>query len=485
MRGSGRAARWPDAAAQEQARQQDVRTPPRRSGHVTTWATPPEAAARSRRPKPPPEAAGRSRRPKPPAEAAGLTLKAMTDAIPEPPAWPRPPAPIAGPLSGLRVLDLSRVLAGPLATMQLADFGADVIKVESPAHGDETRRFGPPFMADGTATYYAAVNRNKRSLTLDLGSPDGRRVARRLALAADVMVDNFLPGRLARFGLDPGTLRTANPGLITATVSGFGSGNEYSGRPGFDFLAQAMGGVMAITGQPGGEPTRVGVAITDILAGLHAVNGILAALAERSSTGRGRHVDVTLLDSAVAMLANLGMSYLALGIETPRFGNSHPSIAPYETLRASDGEIAVAVGTDRQFTRLAAALGIPGLAADPRFASNADRVRNRADLREQLQARMAAGTKAHWLDRLVATDVPVAPVNSIPEVFADRVVRDRMITAIAGIPQVRSPVWLDGEPLPVEAPPPALGQHTAQILAAMGEHDAALAGHGAALAADP
>src|SRR5450755_2898248 len=280
----------------------------------------------------------------------------MSDTRPQTPAWPCSSAPSAGPLAGVRVLDLSRVLAGPLATMQLADFGADVIKVENPDHGDETRRFGPPFMADGTAAYYAAVNRNKRSLTLDLASPGGMRVARRLALAADVMVDNFLPGRLARFGLDPGDLRAGNPGLISATVSGFGSGNEYSGRPGFDFLAQAMGGVMAITGQSGGEPTRVGVAIADILAGLHAVNGILAALAERAGTGRGRHVDVALLDSSVAMLMNLGMSYLALGIETPRFGNSHPSIAPYETLRARDAEIAIAVGTDRQFSRLAVAL---------------------------------------------------------------------------------------------------------------------------------
>lgn len=396
----------------------------------------------------------------------------MSHTTPHAPAWPCSSARLTGPLAGVRVLDLSRVLAGPLATMQLADFGADVIKVESPGRGDETRRFGPPFMADGTAAYYAAVNRNKRSLTLDLASPGGSRVARRLALAADIMVDNFLPGRLARFGLDPGDLRAGNPGLISATVSGFGSGNEYSGRPGFDFLAQAMGGVMAITGQSGGEPTRVGVAITDILAGLHAVNGILAALAERAGTGRGRHVDVALLDSSVAMLMNLGMSYLALGIETPRFGNSHPSIAPYETLRVKDGEIAIAVGTDRQFSRLAVALGLPELAADPRFAGNGDRVRNRADLAERLQARLATGTKAQWLELLVAADVPVAPVNSIPEVFADPVVRARMVTSIGGIPQVRSPVRLDGEPMPVQAPPPALGQHTAQILAAMGEEHA-------------
>jgi crotonobetainyl-CoA:carnitine CoA-transferase CaiB-like acyl-CoA transferase len=396
----------------------------------------------------------------------------MSHTTPHAPAWPCSSARLTGPLAGVRVLDLSRVLAGPLATMQLADFGADVIKVESPGRGDETRRFGPPFMADGTAAYYAAVNRNKRSLTLDLAAPGGSRVARRLALAADIMVDNFLPGRLARFGLDPGDLRAGNPGLISATVSGFGSGNEYSGRPGFDFLAQAMGGVMAITGQSGGEPTRVGVAIADILAGLHAVNGILAALAERAGTGRGRHVDVALLDSSVAMLMNLGMSYLALGIETPRFGNSHPSIAPYETLRVKDGEIAIAVGTDRQFSRLAVALGLPELAADPRFAGNGDRVRNRADLAKRLQARLATGTKAHWLELLVAADVPVAPVNSIPEVFADPVVRARMVTSIGGIPQVRSPVRLDGEPMPVQAPPPALGQHTAQILAAMGEDHA-------------
>ncbi len=392
----------------------------------------------------------------------------MNDTTPGP-AWPALAAAAAGPLAGLKVLDLSRVLAGPLATMQLADFGADVIKVESPERGDETRRFGPPFMADGTSVYYATFNRNKRSLALDLASPDGMRVARRLALAADIMVDNFLPGRLARFGLDPGELRASNPGLITATVSGFGSGNEYSGRPGFDFLAQAMGGVMAVTGQPGDEPTRVGVAIVDILAGLHAVNGILAALAERASTGRGRHVDIALLDASVAMLVNLGMSYLVLDVETPRFGNAHPSIAPYETLAVGDGEIAVAVGTDRQFSRLATALEVPGLAADPRFASNADRVRHRDELRECLQSRLVTGTKAHWLELLVAAEVPVAPVNSIPEVFADPVVRDRMIASVAGIPQVRSPIRLDGATLPVSTPPPALGEHTAVILAALGE----------------
>ena len=384
-------------------------------------------------------------------------------------AWPSASAPLIGPLVGVRVLDLSRVLAGPLATMQLADLGADVIKVETPGHGDETRHFGPPFTADGTAAYYSTINRNKRSLTLDLTLPDAMVIARRLALAADVMVDNFLPGRLARFGLDPDELRLHNPRLVTATISGFGTGNEYSGRPGFDFLAQAMGGVMAITGQTGGEPTRVGVAIVDIVAGLYTANGILAALNERASSRRGRHVDVALLDTSVAMLMNLGMSYLAAHVETPRFGNAHPSIAPYQTLRTSDGEIAVAVGTDRQFSRLVVALELPEMAADAHFATNAQRVRNREFLRENLESRLTTNTKQHWLALLVAADVPVAPVNSIPEVFADPVVRERMITSIQGHPQIRSPIRLDGKPLPVHMHPPALGEHTVEILATLAD----------------
>jgi crotonobetainyl-CoA:carnitine CoA-transferase CaiB-like acyl-CoA transferase len=378
-------------------------------------------------------------------------------------AWPAGPR-RSGPLSGLRVLDLTRILAGPFATMHLADLGADVIKVESPERGDETRYWGPPFAADGVASYYYAVNHNKRAITLALDHPSAAAVAHRLAAAADVVVDNFLPGRMRRFGLDRETLEKVNPGVVTCSISGFGTGNEYSNRPGFDFLAQAMGGLMSVTGQPGGEPTRVGVAITDLVCGLYANSGILAALQERTRTGAGRHVEVSLLDSQVSILVNLASGWLMAGKEPQLFGNAHPSIAPYETLSTADGQLAVAVGTDRQFQRLAEGLDAPELAVDPRFVSNADRVANRAALRIELESRLRRHGRAYWLAHLVGVGVPVAPVNTLPEVFADPVVRERMLVEVDDVLQVRSPIRLDGNALPVQTPPPRLGQHTDDVL---------------------
>lgn len=385
-------------------------------------------------------------------------------------AWPSAPS-RPGPLRGLRILDLTRILAGPFATMQLADLGADVIKVESPGRGDETRRWGPPFAEDEVASYYLSVNHNKRSLTLALDDPEAAAVAHRLAAAADVVIDNFLPGRLQRFGLDRDTLAKVNPGVVTCTISGFGTGNEYSERPGFDFLAQAMGGLMSVTGQPDGEPTRVGVAITDLVCGLHANTGILAALQERTSTGVGRHVEVSLLDSAVSILVNLASGWLTAGQEPGLRGNAHASIAPYETLRTSDRPLAVAVGTDRQFQRLAEGLDAPELAADPRFVTNVDRVRNRAELQVELEARLGLRDRAHWLRHLVAAGVPVAPVNTVPEVFADPVVRDRMLVEVDEVCQVRSPIRLDGAGLPVHSTSPGLGEHTGDILRQLGWSD--------------
>ncbi len=279
-----------------------------------------------------------------------------------------------------------------------------------------------------------------------------------------MLVENFLPGRVAAFGLDLADLRQQNPRLITASISGFGTGNAYSDRPGFDFIAQAMGGMMAVTGPAGGEPTRVGVASTDLATGMYVVQGVLAALYERERTGRGRHVEVALLDTQVAWLINLASGWLNSGRSTGPYGNAHPSIAPYETLRTADGPLAVAVGTDRQFARLCGVLGLGRLAADPRFATNADRVQNRPALLVALEARLVQRTRAQWLAELVPAGVPAGPVNTLPEVFADPVVRERMVRTVEGSVQVRSPIRLDGEPLPMSSAPPALGAHTDEVL---------------------
>lgn len=375
------------------------------------------------------------------------------------------PALAAGhrPLSGVRVLDLSRILAGPYATMQLADLGADVIKVEAPGRGDETRHWGPPFAEDGTASYFLAVNHGKRSIELDLANPDDAAIARALAAEADIVIDNFLPGRLERFGLDRASLARENPQLITATISGYGSGNDYSDRPGFDFLAQAFGGLMSITGQPDGPPTKVGVAVTDLLAGSLCATGVLAALSATRLGEPGRHIEVSLLDAQISMLANIASGYLVSAENPPRFGSQHPSIAPYETLRTADRDIAVAVGTDRQFQLLVTVMGIPELATDARFASNRDRVANRPELVCELEAVLVTRDRDTWLAALIAAGVPVAPVNSVAEALEDPVVRERMVTGVGGVAQVRTPIRVDDEPLTVTSAPPQLGAHTAEI----------------------
>jgi crotonobetainyl-CoA:carnitine CoA-transferase CaiB-like acyl-CoA transferase len=389
------------------------------------------------------------------------------------PGWPAGPV-RSGPLAGLRVLDLSRILAGPFATMQLADLGADVIKVEAPGKGDETRRWGPPFAADGTAAYFLAINRNKRAITLDLGRPAAAALARRLALAADVVVDNFLPGRLERFGLDHDSLTGANPRIVTCTISGYGSDGPAAARPGFDFLIQAEGGIMSVTGQAGDEPTKVGVAVADLAAGLFATIGVLAALRERDATGRGRRVEVSLLDAQVGMLANQAMNWLVGGVTPGRMGNAHPNISPYESYRTRDGSIAIGVGTDRQFARLAETLGMPELAGDRRFAGNAERVAHRAELKRLLERRLLEDDREAWLERLAAAGVPAAPINTIPEVFADPLVRQRALVEVGGMPQVRSPVRVDGKPATVDSAPPELGRDTEAVLRGLGLGDADL-----------
>ena len=388
--------------------------------------------------------------------------------------WPDGPA-AAGPLAGIRVLDLSQVLAGPFATMQLSDLGADVIKVERPNGGDVSRGFGPPFLADGTGTYFLAANRSKRSVALDLSDKRVASIVRHLAACADVVVDNWLPGRLARFGLDPAELRQQSPSLITATLSSFGSGNEYSGRPGFDFLAQAIGGAMAVTGFADGPPTRAGIPIADIAAGLYLAQGILAAIVQKAQTGLGSHVEVALVDAQVALLVNMAAYWLHDGIETARFGNTHPSIAPYETLRTADGEIVVAVGTNRQFRNLADSLGIPEMAEDERFSTNGARVRNRTALRAVLEEKLQTRATSDWMSLLVDLGIPVAPVNSLPAVFADPVIGSRMVGHAGGAIQVLSPLRIDGKRTEPTGPPPTLGQHTDEVLLGMGVDAAELA----------
>ncbi len=319
-----------------------------------------------------------------------------------------------------------------------------------------------------------AINRNKRAITLDFGHPAAAALARRLALAADVVVDNFLPGRLQRFGLDHDSLFKANPRIVTCTISGYGSDGPAAERPGFDFLIQAEGGIMSITGQAGDQPTKVGVAIADLAAGLFATIGVLAALRELDVTGRGRRVEVPLLDAQVGLLANQAMNWLVGGLMPGRMGNAHPSISPYESYRTRDGSIAIGVGTDHQFARLAEALGIPELACDRRFRGNADRVAHREELKRLMERRLAEHDRRAWLERLAAAAVPAAPINSIPEVFSDPLVRERALVEVDGVPQVRSPVRVDGRPAAVDSAPPELGRDTDAVLRGLGLGDAEL-----------
>ncbi|MFF2922102.1 CaiB/BaiF CoA transferase family protein [Streptomyces celluloflavus] len=380
---------------------------------------------------------------------------------PEPSAGPqRAPAP-ARALDGVLVADFSRVLAGPLAAATLADLGADVIKVERPGTGDDTRAWGPPFAADGTAAYFDAANRSKRGLALDLGDPDDAAAARELARRADILIENFRPGALARYGLDPAATRAAHPGLIHCTITGFGSG-EGARLPGYDFVVQAVGGLMSITGEPGGTPLKAGVALVDVLTAKDAVIGILAALRHRDRTGVGQSVEVNLLSSLLGSLVNQASGHLATGRDPGPMGNRHPSIAPYETLACRGGLLAVAVGNDRQFRALTEVLGAPGLAEDARFRRNQDRVQNRTDLVKALEEHLAADTPQGWTARLGAASVPCGPVNTLSEALelAARLGLDPVATIGDGrIPQVRSPLRLSGTPVTQPFAPPRLDEH--------------------------
>jgi crotonobetainyl-CoA:carnitine CoA-transferase CaiB-like acyl-CoA transferase len=380
--------------------------------------------------------------------------------------------PPTSPLTGVVVADFSRVLAGPLASMFLADLGATVIKVERPGVGDDTRTWGPPYVED-TTTYFTSVNRNKRSITLDLGDPVDLRRARRLADRSDVLIENFRPGRLAAFGLDHDTLAISNPGLVYASVSGFGSGAG-ADLPGYDFVVQAVGGLMSITGEPEGEPTKVGVALVDVLTGLHATIAILAALRERDSSSLGQHVEVNLLSSLIGSLVNQGAAYVNGASVPAAMGNQHPSIAPYETLHTKTGMLAVAVGNDRQFEWLVRALARPELAVDERFASNGARVNNRIPLIRELEAALVVKNAAEWTVVLQAAGVPCGPVNDIAQAMA--LAEGLGLAPVVSFPSsqiatLASPLTLHRTPVQYHRAPPRLGQDNADVHAWLDDGD--------------
>ncbi|MBS1699828.1 MAG: CoA transferase [Actinobacteria bacterium] len=360
-----------------------------------------------------------------------------------------------GVLDGVRVADFSRVLAGPYATMTLADFGADVLKIEPPA-GDDTRHWHPPVDADGMATYFGSVNRNKRSVSLDLTAEADRAEALRLARTADVLVENFRPGVMDRFGLDEASVRAVNPGIVYCSITGFGAGAGAT-LAGYDLLVQAVGGLMSITGDPGGDPAKAGVALVDVLCGQNAVSGILLALRARDRTGLGQRVEVNLLQSLLSALTNQAASTLATGTPPPRLGNAHPSIAPYAMFRAADRDLVIAVGNDKQFRALTQVLERPELAADPRFRTNGDRVAHRRELTVLLEQSLRAASAAHWADRLGAVGVPAGLVNDVSEAiaFAERLGLDPVV-GIGGSRTIANPIRLGTAPAAYRTPPPAL-----------------------------
>jgi len=386
------------------------------------------------------------------------------------------------PLSGLRVLELARILAGPWAGQILADLGAEVIKVERKGAGDDTRGWGPPFVAaaDGGhlgAAYFHATNRGKRSIELDFESEEGRRIVRKLAGRSDVLIENFKVGGLAKFGLDYKSLSAENPRLIYCSVTGFGQDGPDAQRPGYDLMAQGIGGFMDITGTPDGEPMRAGVPVSDIFTGVYSVVGILAALAQRERTGRGCYVDTALVDSTVGVLANQALNYLVSGAVPKRIGNAHPNIVPYQVFPVADGHVIIATGNDSQFAKLCGLLGEPKLAAEAAYRSNADRLANRAELIEKLSALTRRMSRADLLAKLEGVGVPAGPINTLEQVFAEpqvvhRKMRlDRPSAAAKGgaIPGVRTPIIIDGAPMAATSPSPRLGEHTDDILREIGE----------------
>lgn len=387
---------------------------------------------------------------------------------------------MAGPLSHIRVLDMTRVLAGPWCGQNFADLGAEVIKVERPKKGDDSRAYGPPWIKDASgketkeAAYFMAANRGKRSITIDIAKPEGQALIRELATKSDVLLENYKTGDLSRYGLGYEDLKKLNPRLIYCSITGFGQTGPYRERPGFDFMVQGMGGFMSVTGerddQPGGGPQRAGVPIVDIMTGMYATIAVTAAIANREKTGVGQNIDMALLDTQVAILANQGMNYLATDEAPGRLGNTHPNIVPYQSFKTKDGDIILACGNDNLFIKFCDVAKAPHLPKDPRFASNGQRVANRAAMDEVLIPIFKSRTTAEWVSALEAGGVPCGPINTLKEVFADEQVKARGMRielphATAGkVPVIRSPMRFSGTPIEHTMGPPVLGQHTDEIL---------------------
>jgi crotonobetainyl-CoA:carnitine CoA-transferase CaiB-like acyl-CoA transferase len=385
-----------------------------------------------------------------------------------------------GPLSHIRVLDLSRVLAAPWTGQNLADLGAEVIKVERPQQGDDSRAFGPPWLKDASgketteSAYFACANRGKKSITVDLSKPAGQRVVRELAARCDVLLENYKFGDLARYGLGYDDLRKVNPRLVYCSVTGFGQTGPYRERPGYDFMIQGMAGLMSVTGErddlPGGGPQKAGIPIADIMTGMYATIAVCAALAHRAETGIGQHLDLALFDALTAVLANQAANYLATGKSPGRLGNAHPNIVPYQTFRTADGAVILACGNDNLFRKFCEVAGVPHLAADPRYATNGKRVENRVDLTRILDEIFLARTTREWVDALEAAGVPNGPINTIEQVFAEpqalaRGLRIELAHPLAGkVSLVRSPMRFSATPIAHERPPPLLGEHTDEVL---------------------
>lgn len=391
---------------------------------------------------------------------------------------------MSGVLSNIRVLDLSRVLAGPWASQTLADLGAEVIKIERPGTGDDTRGWGPPYLRDQDgkdtteAAYFLAVNRGKQSVTLNVSKPEGQEIIRRLAKESDVFIENYKVGDMARYGLSYEDLKKINPRLVYCSVTGFGQDGPMAPLPGYDFIIQGIGGLMSITGErddlPGGGPQKVGVAVADVMTGLYATIAILGALRHRDETGVGQHIDMALLDVQVATIANMNMNYLASGVIPKRQGNAHANIVPYQVFKASDGDLVIAAGNDSQFAKLCSVIGCPELAADERYAANANRVRNREVLVPMLQEILLKKTVAEWITAIEPEGVPCGPINNLAQVFEHPQVRHRGLKielphpAAGTTPLVANPIKFSATPIQYEKAPPLLGQHTREILSKLG-----------------